>query len=556
MKGVSAIHPGRPAGPRRASVEAERSPFRLPFVWACLFLAVLLLVPGTLRAQSAPDGAWFGLTLPPDFVPHTVPVLIGERGPAPAVVPAGEEGHRHLEGEAIRRDLEAIVDFSRESREEAEVGDGMIWGRITGFPSSRRTVEWAVEELRAAGIGDVELQEFDQDGDAEFWLPLSWEVRLLGDPAFGPGSRDVVLETAMPLAPSEVPEGGLTAPLVYVGKASPAEIAAIDVEGKIAVQHITPQGHLVFERSPSVPRARALMEAGAVAVFNVIDLPGNERARDMSRCGGPCFNLGGRDGHFLASVLSAAAEEGVTEPVRARIQLESETFSGLSGANGVAVIPGTGSGGVGDETIVINAHADAWFDGAGDNGDGLAVTLGLARHFARPEHRLRRTLVFVVSAGHHSPGLHGPRSFVSMNPELAENAVLFLNVEHVAQRNISPAREEFDDGYRKWVTDAVEVPIVAGITNASPFLEELVVRGVDRYGTNFVSEPNPMASGEGGGYRNRGVAVFTAMQAPPLYHTSGEVVEVVSTPGLERMARFLAFFVREADGAPANEINP
>ena len=29
------------------------------------------------------------------------------------------------------------------------------------------------------------------------------------------------------------------------------------------------------------------------------------------------------------------------------------------------------------------------------------------------------------------------------------------------------------------------------------------------------------------------------MQAPPRYHTSGEVVEVVSTPGLERIARFL-----------------
>ena len=26
-----------------------------------------------------------------------------------------------------------------------------------------------------------------------------------------------------------------------------------------------------------------------------------------------------------------------------------------------------------DEVIVLNAHVDGWFDGAGDNGDGLAV---------------------------------------------------------------------------------------------------------------------------------------------------------------------------------------
>ena len=40
-----------------------------------------------------------------------------------------------------------------------------------------------------------------------------------------------------------------------------------------------------------------------------------------------------------------------------------------------------------------------------------------------------------------------------------------------------------------------------------------------------------------------GVPVFTTMQGPPMYHTTGEVLEMVSTPGLERMARFMAFFV-------------
>ena len=46
------------------------------------------------------------------------------------------------------------------------------------------------------------------------------------------------------------------------------------------------------------------------------------------------------------------------------------------------------------------------------------------------------------------------------------------------------------------------------------------------------------------------------MQAPPLYHTSGETLDVISTPGLERMARFLAYFVKQAGKAPAAQINP
>ena len=54
-----------------------------------------------------------------------------------------------------------------------------------------------------------------------------------------------------------------------------------------------------------------------------------------------------------------------------------------------------------------------------------------------------------------------------------------------------------------------------------------------------------MASGEGGGYRSAGKPIVTTMQAPPLYHTSGEVIEVISVPGMERMARFMAFFLKQ-----------
>ena len=89
---------------------------------------------------------------------------------------------------------------------------------------------------------------------------------------------------------------------------------------------------------------------------------------------------------------------------------------------------------------MLNAHVDGWFDGAGDNADGLAVLMALARHFAKPANRPERTLVFVASAGHHTPGINGPRSFVAANPELAKAAVMLVNIEHVAQRNFSPAR--------------------------------------------------------------------------------------------------------------------
>jgi hypothetical protein len=308
----------------------------------------------------------------------------------------------------------------------------------------------------------------------------------------------------------------------------------------------------VFERGPAQARAQDLTKRGAVAVLNLLRLPGNEPGKDLSNCGGPCFNIGGRDGYFLEQVLESAAEKKVGDKVRATLTLKSQSFTGLKAANAVAVVPGTNT----NEVIIVDAHVDAWFDGAGDNADGFAVMIGLARHFAKPANKPARTLVFIASAGHHSPGMNGPRNFIDANPELAKKAVVMLNVEHVAQRNFSPARSTAADGYRLAMADTGEAPIYGGVQNNAPFIHNLFHQGVMRYGTNFISQNSDMGSGETGGFGSLNAARVTVMQAPPLYHTSGEVLDVISTPGLERMAHFLAYFVRETAAAPRAQLLP
>ena len=524
---------------------------RGPALRAGVLLTVLWAVSPVLPAQEpGVDGPWFGLATPPPLTPHTLPVL-GTRPAVPPRRPADVERRDELTGEAVRARLETIVAFSHASRREREIGHGQLWGRITGWPSGAATVAWATEQLRAAGIADVELQTFRQEPETALWLPLEWEVSLIGLPAFGAGTQDVLLDSAMPVSVGPEPTVDLTAQLVHVGTASAAELVDVDVQGKIAVQKVIPQGHTVFVRRPVGPRAEALLDRGAVAVLRVIDLPGNLRVRDVGCRGGTCVNLGGRDGHFLEAVMNAAAETDVLDQLQGRLRVTSERVAGRSAANGVAVIPGTTHP---DEYVVVNAHADAWFDGAGDNGDGLAVLLALARHFAAVEPGLPRSLVFVASAGHHTPGLSGPRHFLSMNPDVAGGTVLVINLEHTALRHITPARSEHADGYRQWVMDAREAPIVAGMTGPPALaarVEDVVHRSLVRYGTNFVAEANPMASGEGGAFRRAGLPVFTAMQGSPMYHTTGEVLELVSTPGLERMARSVADLIREVAQADA-----
>ncbi len=211
---------------------------RGPGVIGIFLLLIMVVSPVALAQDDGPPGrsapgsgttAWFGLPLPPK--PGSVPaVASGARGPRPVRLPPGESAFPELQAAPIRADLEQLVAIAKESQTTREIGTGQLWGRISGFPSGVKTVKWAADAFRRAGISDVKLQPITQDTSTSFWVPLSWQVKILGDAAFGAGSGDVVLESAMPLAPSDIPGGTLTAPLVYVGNGSPALLDRVELK--------------------------------------------------------------------------------------------------------------------------------------------------------------------------------------------------------------------------------------------------------------------------------------------------------------------------------------
>jgi hypothetical protein len=284
--------------------------------------------------------------------------------------------------------------------------------------------------FREAGLSDVEVQRYEADAGTTMWWPDHWEVRLLGDPALGEGTGDVVLASAVPVRGAAIPGGSVTAPLVFAGDVG--AFGDVDVRGKVAVQRIVPTSGAFSQRGAISEGSQELVRRGAIGVLNYIDQPGNMHVRDFSGCG-QCFNVGGADGAFLRAVSERAEESGKLEHLRVRLFLVARERAGLHAHNVVGVVPGAS-----DEVVIVNAHLDGWYDAAGDNGDGLAVLVALARHFAKSENRPARTLVFVASGGHHNTGLNGPAHFVSMNPALAARAVLVLNLEHIAQYEVSP----------------------------------------------------------------------------------------------------------------------
>jgi hypothetical protein len=357
----------------------------------------------------------------------------------------------------------------------------------------------------------------------------------------GPDAPVYVLGSAFPTSGSQLAQGSLNAPLVFAGATADAALPDIDVKGKVAVQTLHPQGGAYSERTRTTERARELAKRGAVAVLNVIEQAGNMHVRDFSNCGVPCFNLGTEDGRFLTSFLDRAKADG--RPVSAGIRLDTDMLPDLKGHNTIGVVRGTTD----DEIVIVNAHADGWFDAAGDNGDGLAVLIALARHFSKPANQPERTLLFVASGGHHGGGMNGPGNLVSMNPQLKGKVVLVLNLEHIAQLRFQ------NDPFR---VDATEQPMGFGISNEAPAIAAVAKRGMARYGFNLRPNFSSSIAGDLGGYAPLDVPRVQAIHSGPMYHTSGDTLDTISTPGLERAARFYAFFINEIAKTDRTALKP
>jgi hypothetical protein len=521
-----------------------RNVFRLPRLMpmaAAVAIQCAVAWPGiaqTTAAPSAAQPAWFGQPLPgpeSDGIAPAFDTINTDIGAQPATFGPGPKDPELL-GSRIKADLRTIVGFSLKSKAKGD----FLWGRISGTPEYYETVEWAVDQLKKAGVKDAHVEAFT----APLTIPVAGDVRLVGSAEFGAGSTDVVLKSTMVGGRTAV-NGTVTAPLIYVGHATDADLVGRDVKNKIAVVHSTPNPGVYSTNENG--RLAVLIRMGAAAVIEILEQPANMQSFDGDRHGcspNLCLTVGGEDGFFLEGVLGKAGAAGRT--ITAAVMARSEERANLTTANGVATIPGKTA-----RTILINAHADAFFTGADDNAGGLATLLALARHFAKmpqPE----RTLVFIVSAGHHSPG-NGLAQFRKVHDsDYVARADLVINLEHVGVSGMvrSAVERQTNNFGLKALAATTEFPKQVGVSNRAPFLIDLWRQGSACFGLNLQRVVDPSNPGELGAFRGAAFPATQMISAGPTYHTSGETVDAVPDAALERAARFHAFMIAEADKAP------
>ena len=506
-----------------------------------LIVAAAAGARGVQPDVAAQGTAWFGTPGPAPLSDPRKPVMKYDDAFGPLPTHFTHRPGRFdelLDASALKADQKRIVGFSLES---LGAGD-KVWGRRAGTPAFLHTIEWTISELKAAGLKDAKVETYAVNG--VMWVPQTWQLQLVGDPVFGAGTETVTLQSAFPQPGGvSIPGGTLTAPIVYVGHGTDADLAGRDLKGKIAIVRVRPEPSLFGAGEQGV--AARLAEKGAAGVINAIEGPGNAQYIDPRfACGkAPCFMIGGQDAWFLQTVIGKAANAGVLDRLKIAVSLTSREQDGLTSANGVATIPGQS-----EKRIIINAHADGYFQGGDDNASGLAVLIGLAKYFAR-QPKPRHTLMFVASGGHHGPG-NGPTSLVASHPELKTGTLLILNLEHPAYADVVRGKVRAANNIgMSWETSVTESAKAVGVTNESPFLFDLWRQASRCYGVATYQSAGTTVSGDLGGYRPLDVPMTQMIQSGTFYHSSGDVYEEVPAEGLERAARFHAFFVEQADRA-------
>jgi hypothetical protein len=419
-----------------------------------------------------------------------------------------DQAYQTIDGAKLKGYVEELTAMSRRYRDD---GHPQFWGRIIGTSADAENAQWMLAKFRQLGMTDVREQIFDLPPQ---WMPASWSVTATSK------GRTVSLETAQPTYQAvPTPSGGLDLEAVYVGLGSDADIAlSPDVKGKAVFFYST---DIASRHAPIADNAiRRLGERGAAAIFVIQGIPGNLRTQFYPvNSPVPTFSLGQRDGFAVRDLIGQSAGT----PARVTVRLDVNMAPNLRSSTVWGTLPGTT-----DETILVVAHRDGWFEGANDNAAGVATMIGLAEYFAKmPKAERRRTIQFLGTTGHHNSGAQSG-TWLAQHSEVFENAALLLNCEHTGavDTSTSAIRNSNAAGPSTWFASGGR-------------LAELTVNALDAFGVPTYPDSSATPAGEIGRYYQFAPAV-QVMSSGFVWHSDRETAQTISATGLAAVTRAYA----------------
>ncbi len=349
-------------------------------------------------------------------------------------------------------DAVAAVSATRPYADVARLSSPELAGRLTGTPGYDGAARFAAASLRAAGLEAL-------PGHADMMLPFPVTVagvdraslELLPTEAGGDdGRRLEFFDDFLPMLYSG--SGSVTAEVVFVGYGITApelgrdDYAGIDVTGKIvmAVRGAPRDGRDWTAHDSHRARtatAKAHGAAGYLFAESAAANPNGEPLTDFPMAtvtrevGDAILSGTGLTLEELGKVLRQGGTASFSTGRRLRLDVTARAPHPGTGANVVAVLPGSDSAERG-EYVIVGAHLDHcgnWpvlLPGADDNASGAATVLEIARAAARLEPRPPRSLVFVLFGGEEM-GLLGSKAMAASLPASLGRCVGVFNLDMV-----------------------------------------------------------------------------------------------------------------------------
>jgi hypothetical protein len=238
----------------------------------------------------------------------------------------------------------------------------------------------------------------------------------------------------------------LTAPVVFAGFGSPADLAGLDVKGKIVVVNMgeNDSTKVVAARRFSDAKQKLLQEKGALAMIERYwqsasdwELPKHaytsQRAQVPQDTLLPVFFVHDPSGGFPAVVKSSATCT-INVTGSSLIELKAENVMGwVEGSDPqlknqfVVLSAHYDHIGVASEPRMVEGKLDSIYNGTRDNAIGVTAVINAARYFAL--HPAKRSVLFIAFTGEEM-GLLGSKYFAAHPTIALEKLVFNLNIDN------------------------------------------------------------------------------------------------------------------------------
>jgi len=421
-------------------------------------------------------------------------------------LPPGDEKYGALDGYRMKEHVRAITAITRKHHEAGE----RYWGRLPGSKADAETEQYIAARFRDYGLA-VEMQPVALSPQ---WRATDWSFTATG-------SGTTLTPTS--IYPAEdtfnTPPAGVTLDVVWAGLGTELDFAGRDVKGKLVFMHSDPRPNAFQGTVRSNGGMQRAVQKGAAAVLVNVNIPGNITQTFATAPKVPTFSIGTRDADELKALMTKG-------PVTVTLKMLAEERSGMKDNNVWGTLPGATS-----EEVIIAAHHDSRFEGAFDNGSGIATMLGLAEYFAKvPQAQRRRTIKFVSTATNQE----GANAVKARG---LNNVALVINSEHTAitaisQFGASGSFKTTATSPRRWWI------------NGSDKFAALVFDAYKKFGVAIWDWE--MYDGGGISAFAREVTSIQLLDSPVYHSAAADRDDNVPPPGLEAVARAYAKIIDQA----------